>query len=68
MEKKPEPPPSRVSTSAGLVFLVVIVVVAAVIIALIRNTRPSQDTPNGMPQNIEGPPSSGAPPTSPAAP
>lgn len=56
MENKHEPPPrSRVSNAAGLIFLLVVVIIAAVLIAVLRNTRPSQDTPNGMPQNIGSP-------------
>lgn len=68
MNKPDEPPPSRVTASAGMVFILVLVAVAAIVIAIIKNARPSQDDPNGMPQNIGEEPASEAPPTSPAAP
>jgi hypothetical protein len=51
-----------------MVFILVLVAIAAIVIAIIRNSRPSQNAPNGMPQNIGEEPASEAPPTSPAAP
>jgi len=63
-----ESPPSRITASAGMVFILVLVAIAAIVIAIIRNSRPSQNAPNGMPQNIGEEPASEAPPTSPAAP